>query len=80
MGVEAFSVAWDRSEESLECSLQQHLRGELVTSLPQPQTRSACGRAQSWGLLGSNGLRERGPEQLGRGHGGGRRPGLALVR
>lgn len=62
MGVEAFSFAWDGSEESLECSLQQHLRGELVTSRPRPQTRSARGRAQSWGLSESRGFRERGPE------------------
>lgn len=62
LGVEAFSFARDRSEESLECSLQQHLRGELVTSQSRPLTRSARGTAQSRGLRGSSGLRERGPE------------------
>lgn len=62
VGVEAFSFAWDRSEQSLECRLQQHLRGELVTSQSRPQTRSARGTVQSRGLRGSSGLRERGPE------------------
>lgn len=56
---QAFPLARDRSGPSPDSSLPQHLRDELIAGRPRPQTRSACGRAQSRGLPGSSGLRER---------------------
>lgn len=56
---QAFPLAQDRSRASPDGSLPQHLRDELIAGRPRPQTRSACGRAQSRGLPGSSGLRER---------------------